>query len=82
MPRTAQAQYQATAQLPAGAGPTPGDLLFYGTSRAAISHVGIYLGAGEMVDAPHTGATVRVEPDEWPDLVAITNPFPTEAGAS
>lgn len=36
----------------------PGDLVFFGSP---ISHNGIYLGGGKMVDAPHTGARVRVE---------------------
>ncbi|HET9968588.1 MAG TPA: C40 family peptidase, partial [Streptosporangiaceae bacterium] len=37
----------------------PGDLVFFG---ADISHVGLYVGDGLMVDAPNTGAVVRVEP--------------------
>ena len=37
----------------------PGDLVFFG---ADISHVGIYVGDGLMVDAPNTGSVVRVEP--------------------
>lgn len=36
----------------------PGDLVFFGSP---ISHNGIYIGGGRMVDAPHTGARVRVE---------------------
>lgn len=36
----------------------PGDLVFFGRP---IEHDGIYLGGGKMVDAPHTGARVRVE---------------------
>jgi cell wall-associated NlpC family hydrolase len=35
-----------------------GDMVFFGRP---ITHVGIYLGGGEMVDAPHSGARVRVE---------------------
>ena len=37
----------------------PGDLLFFGAP--VISHVGIYIGNGRMLDAPHTGALVRVD---------------------
>jgi cell wall-associated NlpC family hydrolase len=37
----------------------PGDLVFFGSPAG---HVGIYVGNGEMVDAPHTRAVVRVEP--------------------
>ena len=36
----------------------PGDLVFFDQS---IDHAGIYLGNNLMVDAPHTGAFVRVE---------------------
>jgi cell wall-associated NlpC family hydrolase len=36
----------------------PGDLVFFGQP---ITHVGIYFGGGKMVDAPHTGARVRIE---------------------
>jgi len=40
----------------------PGDLVFF---FADISHVGIYLGDGLMIDAPDFGETVRVEPVYW-----------------
>ena len=36
----------------------PGDLVFFGQP---IIHVGIYFGGGKMVDAPHSGARVRIE---------------------
>jgi cell wall-associated NlpC family hydrolase len=35
----------------------PGDLVFFD----ALDHVGIYLGNGLFVDAPHTGAFVRID---------------------
>jgi cell wall-associated NlpC family hydrolase len=34
----------------------PGDLVFF----ADASHVGIYLGSGRFIDAPHTGTVVRI----------------------
>jgi cell wall-associated NlpC family hydrolase len=40
----------------------PGDLVFF---FADISHVGIYVGDGLMVDAPDFGEVVRVEPVYW-----------------
>jgi peptidoglycan DL-endopeptidase CwlO len=40
----------------------PGDLVFF---YADISHVGIYVGNGLMIDAPDFGETVRVEPIWW-----------------
>ena len=41
-----------------------GDLVFYATDTAdpsTIHHVGIYIGGGMMVDAPYTGAFVRID---------------------
>jgi len=40
----------------------PGDLVFFFSD---ISHVGIYLGDGMMIDAPDFGETVKVEPVYW-----------------
>ena len=40
----------------------PGDLVFFFPD---ISHVGIYIGNGLMVDAPDFGLTVRVDPIWW-----------------
>jgi cell wall-associated NlpC family hydrolase len=34
-----------------------GDLVFFGNSKYS-DHVGIYMGKGVMIDAPHAGATV------------------------
>ena len=34
----------------------PGDLVFF----SGASHVGIYVGSGRFIDAPHTGAVVRI----------------------
>jgi cell wall-associated NlpC family hydrolase len=40
----------------------PGDLVFF---FADISHVGIYIGDGMMIDAPDFGVPVHVEPVYW-----------------
>jgi peptidoglycan DL-endopeptidase CwlO len=40
----------------------PGDLVFF---FADISHVGIYIGNGMMIDAPNFGVPVHVEPVYW-----------------
>jgi cell wall-associated NlpC family hydrolase len=63
LPRVAADQYGAGVQVPYGDAQV-GDLVFFATDPSepsTIYHVGIYLGAGMMVDAPHTGADVRVE---------------------
>lgn len=39
----------------------PGDLLFFG-STSDPHHVAIYAGGGQMIEAPHTGAQVRITP--------------------
>lgn len=49
----------------------PGDLVFFGRGpRANIHHVGIYVGHGRVLNAPHTGSSVRLTrlakfPDYW-----------------
>jgi cell wall-associated NlpC family hydrolase len=40
----------------------PGDLAFVGAGSGAPHHVGMYVGGGTVVVAPHTGADVRFEP--------------------
>jgi cell wall-associated NlpC family hydrolase len=44
----------------------PGDLVFF---FADISHVGLYIGNGLMVDAPSTGQVVQVQPVFWDSFV-------------
>jgi cell wall-associated NlpC family hydrolase len=65
LPRVAQDQFDASPALPSGTELQPGDLVFFGSGPRDVSHVGIYLGVQGgrpyMVDAPHTGADVRVE---------------------
>ena len=39
----------------------PGDLVFFGSP---IHHVGIYIGGGQMIHAPHTGDVVKISPLE------------------
>jgi peptidoglycan DL-endopeptidase CwlO len=45
----------------------PGDLVFFDS----LGHVGLYIGGGEYVDAPYTGAFVRV--DSLSDPWAVAN---------
>lgn len=74
IPRVAAAQYS-------GSGPTvplnearQGDLLFYAsdvTKPATIYHVVMYVGGGNVLDAPHTGAKVGVRPLWTTDLLPV-----------
>jgi cell wall-associated NlpC family hydrolase len=51
-----------------------GDLLFWSSngSPSGIHHVALYLGGGQFIEAPHTGADVRYNSiyNEYPDFVA------------
>lgn len=76
LPRVAQDQYDAGPRLPPGATLRPGDLVFFGSSADAVDHVGIVVSPGEMVDAPHAGAVVRVEPIFSDGYVGATRPAP------
>ncbi|KDA41070.1 NlpC/P60 family protein [Frankia sp. B2] len=77
LPRVAQAQFDAGPHLPAGTPLQPGDLVFFGTSTTAISHVGIFIGGNQMIDAPHKGAPVRVENYRWNNYRGATRPIHT-----
>ena len=61
LPRTADAQFRAGPRVPAGQPLLPGDLVFYGNPATHIHHVGLYLGAGLMIDAPDFGQVVKTE---------------------
>ena len=57
--RTAQGQSRGGTPVDR-ANLQPGDLVFFGSSTSNITHVGIYIGGGQMVHAPHTGDVVKV----------------------
>ena len=60
-----------------------GDLVFYATNTsdpATIHHVGIYIGNGMMVDAPYTGAFVRIDPIDDPGLIGAIRPAAFSGG--
>jgi cell wall-associated NlpC family hydrolase len=78
----ANAQWQETkSHAVAQSQLAPGDLVFYtgsDGSPTAPGHVGIYVGNGEIIDAPHAGAAVRF--DSLAGIggyVGATDPFAT-----
>ena len=63
IPRTTYTQW-TTGHAVSKRNLQPGDLVFFRGSDARgglPGHVGIYIGDGMMIDAPHTGSSVRIE---------------------
>ncbi|MGW2815185.1 NlpC/P60 family protein [Streptomyces sp. NPDC001415] len=68
LPRTTYTQINAGSRV-ARSQLAPGDLVFF---YSGISHVGLYIGGGQMIHAPHPGAPVRIAPiDEMPFAGAV-----------
>jgi len=75
LPRVSREQFSAGGHVPVEQA-QPGDLMFYARDRrdpATIHHVFLYMGDGQMVEAPYTGEFVRVQPVQWdhPELVPL-----------
>ncbi|MER5208232.1 NlpC/P60 family protein [Streptomyces sp. NPDC002825] len=63
LPRTTYTQINAGRRVSLSQ-LAPGDLVFF---YSGISHVGLYIGGGQMIHAPRPGAPVRIAPiDEMP----------------
>ena len=78
--RTADSQYRAGPHVPAGQALLPGDLVFFG-SEEHVHHVGLYIGAGLMIDAPDFNQTVRIQPYQEKDYLGATRPTPKASPA-
>ena len=70
LPRNSRAQQASVRNVPI-ASAEPGDLLFY---YSPISHVGIYLGGGQLVHAPNSGTTVKIANVSWDKVTAVARP--------
>ncbi|MFD3542586.1 NlpC/P60 family protein [Streptomyces sp. NPDC058662] len=70
LPRTSQAQRYAGRQVPLSQA-RPGDLVTY---RSDASHVGMYVGNGQVVHAPYPGARVRYDPVGMMPVASVTRP--------
>ena len=70
LPHQSRAQFAQGPQIPT-AYIEPGDLVYF---HNPISHVGIYIGGGMMVDAPGVGRTVRYAAVTWDKVVGVTRP--------
>lgn len=70
LPHQSRAQYNSSPRVPI-AYLEPGDLVFF---YRPITHVGIYMGGGMMIDAPGVGRPVRITPISWNKVVGATRP--------
>jgi cell wall-associated NlpC family hydrolase len=61
LPHSSAAQYASLPHV-SRADLQPGDLVFF---YSPISHVGMYLGGGQMIHAPHTGSVVQIVAVYW-----------------
>ena len=59
LPRTSSAQ-SGYGRTVSKSNLQPGDLVFFNTSGKGVSHVGIYVGGGNMIHSPSSGKTVSV----------------------
>ncbi|MFD0685865.1 C40 family peptidase [Actinomadura fibrosa] len=69
-------QWTSGPHVPLGA-LRQGDLVFFARNTSdpdTIHHVGIYIGGDQMVEAPYTGARVRISDIHRNDLIGATRP--------
>jgi peptidoglycan DL-endopeptidase CwlO len=70
LPHQSAQQYASIPHVDPGSA-QPGDLLFY---YSPISHVGVYLGGGQLVHAPNTGSEVKVSSVNWGKVSGVGRP--------
>jgi cell wall-associated NlpC family hydrolase len=79
------ARYQEHATTPVSVDELlPGDLVFFSTTSNTdwrqITHVGIYIGHGNMIEAPMTGEHVKIAPVWWSAFFGATRVVPAIQG--
>jgi cell wall-associated NlpC family hydrolase len=76
LPRVSRAQWGAGPHVGLG-GLAPGDLVFFARNPgnpSTIHHVGMYIGGGAMIEAPYSGARVRVASIGRRDYIGAARP--------
>ena len=73
LPRTAQEQYDAIPHVSMSS-IAPGDLIFWNDGTSSVQHVGMYVGNGNVIDAPQTGQDVQIQPIWYNGLVGAGRP--------
>lgn len=70
LPHSSAMQYQSVPHIsPSDA--QPGDLVFF---YSPISHVGLYIGGGSMIDANHPGDVVNIRTVNWSYVTGVGRP--------
>jgi gamma-D-glutamyl-L-lysine dipeptidyl-peptidase len=73
IPRDADAQFAAGTPV-ARSALRPGDLLFY--EHPVVGHVSMYIGGGQMIEAPNSRSEVRIVPVRTSDFRGARRFFP------
>jgi cell wall-associated NlpC family hydrolase len=76
IPRNSRSQYSDLPKVSAG-DLQPGDLVFWASNPAnpsTIHHVAIYLGNGQIVQAPESGDVVKVSSMWWAGYAGAVRP--------
>lgn len=61
LPRTAEGMYSMAQAHPVQFQHLePGDMVFFSMKGGDVDHVGVYLGNGHFIEAPHTGQNVKI----------------------
>lgn len=74
IPRTSQEQWAQLTHVQLDA-LRPGDLILY---FAGATHVALYIGGGLVIEAPHTGSFVEVEPIAVDPILGAVRPDPAQ----
>jgi hypothetical protein len=82
LPRTSQEQATVGTAVDSVADAQPGDLVFFEPGASGPGHVGIYIGNGQMIDAPHTGTAVQIQAVGQPSAIRRILPDATGSGPS
>jgi peptidoglycan DL-endopeptidase CwlO len=82
LPRTSQEQVSVGTPVASLAQAQPGDLVFFEPTSSGPGHVGIYIGNGQMIDAPHTGTDVQVQAVGHPIAIRRVLPGATASASS
>ena len=70
LPHQSRQQYASVPHVSSSQA-QPGDLIFF---YSPISHVGIYIGGGQMIDAPNSGSVVRTATVNWGNVTGVGRP--------